>query len=552
MSAPFPSSRKPFPKVLAGILLLTMLTGGLYVSAYYMYMNANHVQPVIEKQTVPAELPVLDLPQAFVAEPNLNFDLSFTLFGTIANKFTGFSPNYSEDEFSVFCFRGNPQRNNPSRGVIRGVPTGIEPIWQFKTAYDTTQTAYGLWGGGAGWTGQPMLVRWTYEEKIKLCITQETFLENPEALELIIGSLCGNIYFLDAETGKPTRPHLSIGNPIKGSISVDPRKNGLLYVGQGVQHTERFGAYVFDMFAGNELLFINGKDPHSHRQWGAFDSNPLIDTKTGTVFWPAENGLLYAFSISNQREISELVKMRYRHSALFRPGIESSMAVIDHYGFFADNSGSVLCVDLRTLEPIWNVSNEDDSDATIAVDQEENGSYYLYTGNEVDKFAPIHTSYFRKLDARNGDEIWRIGRTCRGTPFLGKTNSGGILASPVIGKHQLKAYVYCIFSRVDDRNRSEFVAINKETGKEHFSVLMDQFSWSSPVDIYDEKGKGYVFFTDVRGTMYVVDGLTGELLLKEKTPYTFESSPVIIHDRIYIASRGRSILCFQLKGNSAL
>jgi len=321
-----------------------------------------------------------------------------------------------------------------------------------------------------------------------------------------------------------------------------------LYVGQGVQHTERFGAYVFDMFSGNELLFINGKDRYSHRQWGAFDSNPLIDTQTGMVFWPGENGLLYAFSISNEHEISDLTRMRYHHNGLFRPGIESSMAVIDHYGFFTDNSGSVICVDLRTLEPIWNVSNEDDSDATIAVDQEENGSYYLYTGNEVDKFAPIHTSYFRKLDARNGDEIWRIGRTCRGTPFLGKTNSGGLLASPVIGKHQLKPYVYCIFSRVDDRNRSEFVAIDKETGKEHFSVLMDQFSWASPVDVYDAKGKGYVFFTDVRGTMYLVDGLTGELLLKEKTAYTFESSPVIINDRIFIASRGRSILCFQLRG----
>jgi hypothetical protein len=315
MSAPLPSQRKPFPKVLSGILLLTMLTVGLYVSAYYWYINANHVQPVLEVPTNPSELPVMDLPQAFAAESNLNFDLSFTVFGALENKFTGFT-NYSEDEFSVFCFRGNPQRNNPSRGVIREVPAGFEAIWQFKTAYDTTQTAYGLWGGGAGWTGQPMLVRWSREEKSKLGITQETFLENPEALELIIGSLCGDIYFLDADTGRPTRPHLSIGNPIKGSISVDPRKNGLLYVGQGVQHTERFGAYVFDMFSGNELLFINGKDPHSHRQWGAFDSNPLIDTKTGTVFWPAENGLLYAFSISNQREISELAKMQDRKSVV--------------------------------------------------------------------------------------------------------------------------------------------------------------------------------------------------------------------------------------------
>jgi hypothetical protein len=68
---------------------------------------------------------------------------------------------------------------------------------------------------------------------------------------------------------------LSIGNPIKGCVSVDPRKNGLIYVGQGIQHGARLGANVFDMFSRKEILHINGKNVQSVGRWGAFDSNPI-------------------------------------------------------------------------------------------------------------------------------------------------------------------------------------------------------------------------------------------------------------------------------------
>lgn len=490
----------------------------------------------------------------FLPTDSLNFDLTHEIFGSLDSSknsiFQGFTDDYAVDDWSIFCFRGNHQRNRPSRGSIAEKPDAMSLAWEFQTAYDNTSTEYGLWGGGAGWTGQPMIIQWTKEQKIKLGIQDTTFIENDDALEVIIGSLCGNIYFLDAATGLPTRKHLSIGNPIKGSVSVDPRKNGLLYVGQGVQHKTRFGAYIFDMFQGEELLFINGKDTKAKRKWGAFDSNPLVDERSGQVFWPAENGLIYSMNISDKHEISPLAKMNYNHKKLVRRGIESSMAVIKHYGYFCDNSGSVLCIDLRTLRPVWNVTNNDDSDATIAVDREKDGSYYLYTGNEVDLLAPIHTAYFRKLDALTGEEIWKVGRKCRGTNLNGKTNSGGMLSSPAIGKNKGQDLVYCIFSRIDDQNRAEFLALNKATGQKQFSILMDRYSWSSPVDIYDEQGNIYIFFTDVGGTIYLVDGVSGALLIKEKTRFLFESSPVIINNQVFIASRGQSILSYKLEKNT--
>jgi hypothetical protein len=49
-----------------------------------------------------------------------------------------------------------------------------------------------------------LVIHWIREQKIKLGIQDSAFLNNDQAHELIIGSLSGNIYFLDAETSKPT------------------------------------------------------------------------------------------------------------------------------------------------------------------------------------------------------------------------------------------------------------------------------------------------------------------------------------------------------------
>ncbi|NLA24402.1 MAG: PQQ-like beta-propeller repeat protein, partial [Bacteroidales bacterium] len=232
---------------------------------------------------------------------------------------------------------------------------------------------------------------------------------------------------------------------------------------------------------------------------------------------------------------------------LFRHGIESSMAVIDNYGFVADNSGSILCLNLKNMEILWNIDNYDDTDATIMIDEENLGEFFLYIGNEVDDRPSPDTSHFRKICAKTGEEIWRFNRVCYGSMLNGKVNSGGILASPVLGKHKGKDLVFCIFARSDKQNRSDLVAVNKYTGKEKYSIKLDAYSWSSPADFYDEDGNMYLFFTDVSGTIYMIDALTGEMLFKESTDFCFEASPVILNNNVIIASRGTSVLCYEIK-----
>ncbi|MCB0477413.1 MAG: PQQ-like beta-propeller repeat protein [Crocinitomicaceae bacterium] len=520
----------------------------LFLLAGYIFFALEEMKTLpIPENSSSQEEPVENIIESihFSPSPFLDHDFRWHLIKTDSEpiNFNGFDENYCENEDDILCFRGNHRRNAPTRGTLNSQPKSIKLDWIFKTRKDTGNTRFGKWGGGTGWTGQPLVIQWPSEMKQKLNIIDPNFINNRNAREIIIGSLSGEVYFLNMETGDSTRHSLHLDGPIKGTPSVDPRLNGLLYVGQGIDKGLRFGSYVIDMTKNEVIFHQSGKDQDAYRKWGAFDSNPLIDRKSGSVFWPSENGLIYSINSSNPSKINIASKWKYTNNNMMRHGLESSMAVDGKFGFFADNSGNVFCMDLINQIPIWNQKNEDDTDATIVLDKEEN-QQYLYVGNEVDFRGPEAISSFRKLDAKNGKEIWNIQRLCRGTPIADKTNSGGILATPLLGKKNCKELVYVIFSRMNEKNQSELIAINKKTGKEVFSYLMKAYSWASPIDLYDKQGNMYLFFTDVRGSIYLLNGKTGEVIYQEKTNYTFESSPIAIDNRIVVGVRGNKILSF--------
>ena len=65
---------------------------------------------------------------------------------------------------NVMAFRKNLLRNADFGGKVTGTPSSIEIAWTFTTDYDTTRTKFGVWGGGSGWTGQPLYMKWTDEQ----------------------------------------------------------------------------------------------------------------------------------------------------------------------------------------------------------------------------------------------------------------------------------------------------------------------------------------------------------------------------------------------------
>lgn len=444
-------------------------------------------------------------------------------------------------ENGIFCFRGNAQRNNPTRGTLEKTPTTLLLDWSFETDFDDRVTEFGTWGGGTGWTGQPLIVKWPFEQKQKMQTLNAEHKTDDGFKEVAIGSLCGNIYFLDIETGKPSRPHLSIGNPIKGTISIDPKMSGLMTVGQGIPNGDRFGAYLFDLYSGKEIGYRSGLDPTARRQWGAYDSNPLFESDR--LFWPAENGQIYKYSPS-VNGFGANQKFNYTTRNQLEQGLEASFGAHKNLGFFGDNSGTVFCLNLDKMQPVWYFFSGDDSDASMVVDNYDQQNPVLFIGNEVDKQGATGWAYIRKLDALTGKEIWKTKRNCSGTRLHGRTNSGGVLATVLLGKKTASNLVFGIFSRVNNTTKGEFVAIDKTTGKEKYSIQMDAYSWASPIALYDKQGNGFVFFTDVYGTVYLIEALTGKLMYKRKTNYVFESSPVAWGNRIVVGTRGRQILSF--------
>lgn len=445
----------------------------------------------------------------------------------------------------VFTFRGGPHRDGGSYGTISPVLKQLEKKWTFSTHSSS-------WGGGAGWTGQPAIVKWPTETKAHMNL-YPGFKNDPNFVEVIYASLAGYVYFLDLATGKPSRPSIKIGNPIKGSVSVDPRGYPLLYVGEGIPEKGSIGYNIYSLIDGTRLYHINGIDPVAGRGWGAFDCSSLIDGINDTMIVGGENGLLYVVKLMTNYNKTKgtisvnptVYKLKYGISGAPQKGIESSVAIHDNLVYFADNSGHITCVNLHTLQPLWTFNSGDDTDASVVLEV-ENGTPFLYTGNEVDFQGTSGTCTIRKLNGLTGQEVWKQTFPCKS--IIGsKAVNGGMLATPVIGKNNLKDLVIFSIARYNGMQPGLMLAVNKQTGKTVWSKQMTHYMWSSPVAVYDSAGTGYLIQCDSAGNMFLLDGRTGKELHKINLGSNIEATPAIYNNTIVVAPRGTKIIGVTIK-----
>ncbi len=411
-----------------------------------------------------------------------------------------FPEKYTDME-GVITFRGNNFRNTPSYGISNIQNEKLEKIWEFTT---TTST----WGGGAGWTGQPVIVRWSPEIR-EIMNIEEEFKNQDGFTEVIYGSLGGNVYFFELHTGKQSRKPIPIKNPIKGSISIDPREYPLLYVGDGINESGKFGYRIFSLIDGKELYFIQGRDSFAYRSWAAFDSSAIINANTDTLFIGGENGLFYNIKLNTKFDIEnksininpEIIKYRYKIKGNQYQGIENSVAIYKNLAFFSDNGGSIQCIDITNMKPVWALEKSDDTDATITIEV-ENNIPYLYTGTEVDKQGTRGNAIIRKINGLTGEVSWTKYYECQS--ILGdKPNNGGTLATNIIGKNDLNNMVIFTLARYKTLYGGLIVALDKTNGDEIWRWEMPNYAWSSPVDFYNTSGKGYIIQCDSIGNMHL-------------------------------------------------
>lgn len=478
--------------------------------------------------------------------PNININYNYEVIGdkNICSDIL-FTDKYTDME-GITTFRGNNFRNSASYGISKISKKELSVKWK-------TTTSFSSWGGGAGWTGQPAIIKWNEDIKSSMNIYDE-FKNQENFTEVIYASLDGKIYFLDLQTGNLSRNTINVGNPIKGSLSIDSREIPMLYVGEGINESGITGFNIYSLIDGSSLYEINGYDETAYRGWPAFDSSALIHTEKDIIIEAGENGVLYIMKLNTNYDkenntISinpETLKYRYYTGESYgRLGIENSVAAYANLLYFADNNGDIHCIDLRKMEPMWVIEGLDDIDATITIEDEE-GTPYLYVGDEVDHQGTSGISTVRKLNGLTGEVIWKNEFDCESVVGADATN-GGVLATNVIGKNNISDLVIFSLARYDGFNSGAIVAIDKETGEIVWKTKLNNYLWSSPVDFYDKDGNGYIIQCDSAGNMFLIDGNTGEILNTITLDANIEASPAIYEDMIVVATRAGSIYGIEIE-----
>ena len=465
---------------------------------------------------------------------DLKYDI--TIFDSITSGEISNTADLYSGVSGIFTFRGNSMRNAAFRGHVDSVPTDIDIDWTFVTGVDTVLTRFGRWGGGSGWTGQPLYVQWDDTMMQKFREGSDSLTMHFANKEIMVGSLCGKLYFINYETGKASRKPIDVGNPIKGTPMLDPALNGNLYVGQGIPNQRPLGAMVIDLFE-HKISDFFPEDNKAWKGWNAYDASPLV--VGDFLIRVGENGTVYKFS-REKGKIKLHSTLRYRKNNDCTGGMEASMAVYKNYGFVTDNHGSILCINLNNMKPVWYYNNHDDTDASPVIEI-ENGIPYLYSGCEMDRQGTNGISYLVKLNALTGERIWEQRIECNKMTFRDKQFDGGMYSTMLPGVGNCCDLLFTNICTHEPPASGKFCAISKLTGEIVYSKNLKHYAWSSPVAITDDNGKMYVLTCDCAGNVYIIDGKTGDFLVCKKIGSNFESSPIIIDNHVVIGSRGTNI-----------
>lgn len=457
-------------------------------------------------------------------------------------------PNTYNRVEGVTTFRGNNYRNDATYGSRQVVEKKLELVW----SYDEIKLIDPQWPG-VGWTGQPLIVHWP--ENIRKIMNLNPEYKEKDFVEVIQATLDGNIYFLDLETGLPTRPSIDIGFPIKGTPMVDPRGYPILYTGMGINSLQSgkstsWKYRVFSLIDQSEIFSIPGKDPIASRTWGAFDSTALLHAETDTLFQCGENGILYKVKLNTQFDAEkgqlsinpETVKYKYTNPFYGANGIESSPAIYRDLMYIVDNGGMLQALDINSLTPKWGFNLKDDTDSTPVIEETPEG-VYLYTANEVDRQGSGGYTWVRKINALTGEQVWERSYQC----FKDSVINGGVFSAPTVGTGDIENLVFFNIVKTGTEWGGRLVALDKETGEEVWARVLTYYGWSSPTVFKSDDGTSYMIFADSQGNMFLIDPKTGQTLDTISVERNAEASPAIYNDMIVVGSYARKIFGIRIK-----
>ncbi len=465
----------------------------------------------------------------------------------------------------VVTFRGNNYRSSAVYGTANVLERKFDSkkSWSVKTGKLKKTVKKGYWTGSC-WTGQPLIVQW--DEATKQAMNIYTKKKTKANLtEVIYATADGRIYFLDLEDGTKTRDTISLGFPIKGTGSIYPDGTPLYFVGAGdSMGNECARTFVINLLTGHVIYEYGYDDVFSERtdndNFTAFDSSPLIDVETDTLIQPGENGILYITHLNTFYDgktvtihPDEVIKWRYTtdrsraQEDTYWLGMESSAVAFKGYLYVADNCGDLICLDLNTMEVVWVANTLDDTNCSPVLEEDpETGTAYIYLSTSL-HWTQDDTSRgdipIYKFNAATGEIIWQRTYPC----YTVSGVSGGVQSTALLGENKLSGLVYFTVARTGGEKKGKIVALSKRTGGEVWSCEMSDYTWSSPIALYDKDGNGYVIVCDSTGNMYMIDGLTGELYDTTNLGGNIEASPAAFENTIVVGTRGKKIYGIVIK-----
>ena len=466
----------------------------------------------------------------------------------------GYGYEYSAIK-GITTFRGDNFRSSASYGTANIVNKKFGSYWTRSIGALTSYTGY-TWTG-SGWTGQPLIAEWDKETRAIMNMydwakTQDTL------VEVVHATMDGFVYFTELTTGKPTRDSLYLGFTFKGAGTLDPRGYPILYVGAGYYGASSAPrALAVSLIDGSVLFDLGVNESFAIRQWNMFDSAPLVSAETDQLIWPGESGILYIVDMNTQYDKAagtlsvkpEITKWRYngvRSGAQYWLGMEDSAVAWQGYLIVADNGGNLMCLDLETLKLVWVQDVLDDTNCTPVLEIEDGHPYvYISTSFHAGWRAgagQTATIPIWKIDAETGEVVWQVDYKCQTVQDV----SGGVQGTLASGKNKLSDLIFVPVARTPGAGDGILSAISKTTGEVVWELHTQVYSWSSPVAVYDSAGNGYLVYCNSGGYMYLVDGLTGEILDDASLGSNIEASPAVYDSTIVVGTRGQVIYGFQL------
>ena len=471
----------------------------------------------------------------------------------------------------IITFRGNNHRDSAAYGTASVSEKKLSKAWSVDTGElprsDVGGPTEATWTG-SGWVGQPLIVKWPDNIK-QLMNMYDSAKQKSGLVEVILATMDGNVYFLDLETGEPTRDKLNIGMPFKGAGSLDPRGYPILYLGSGDMYTSdnmKSRAMAYSLIDFSRLYeFGKQNDEFALRDWHAYDSAPLVNAATDTLIYPGENGILYTIKLNTvfdettgqlSMNPSDVVKMRYVGTRSTYPastntssnkywlGYETSIATLGEFGYLGTNDGFLQCINLNTMSLVWAQDTQDDTNGSPVLEMDlANRAAYIYIGSSLHFTADADMKGsvpFMKVNAITGEVIWKHIENVNTKDHV----SGGVQATALLGQKNISDLVIVPFSRTPDKDNGVLLALDKATGAVRWQFNMEKYTWSSPVAVYDASGNAYIIVcegSDTGGKVFLLDGKTGVLLNTFDAEKNIEASPAVYGNMLVFGTRGMKI-----------